>query len=46
MVTNLAGVDFYKRHGYEIVRTEERYYPNGADAFVFAKELISAPLAQ
>ena len=46
MVTNLAGVEFYKRHGYEIVRTEERYYPNGADAFVFAKELISAPLAQ
>jgi ribosomal protein S18 acetylase RimI-like enzyme len=46
MVTNLAGVEFYRRHGYEIVRTEERYYPNGADAFVFAKELISAPLAQ
>jgi ribosomal-protein-alanine N-acetyltransferase len=46
MVTNLAGVEFYKRHGYEIVRTEEHYYPNGADAFVFAKELISAPLAQ
>ena len=46
MVTNLAGVEFYKRHGYEVVRTEERYYPNGADAFVFAKELISAPLAQ
>ena len=46
MVTNLAGVEFYKRHGYQIIRTEERYYPNGADAFVFAKELISAAMAQ
>jgi len=46
MVTNLAGVEFYKRQGYEIIRTEEGYYPNGADAFVFAKELISTPQAQ
>jgi ribosomal-protein-alanine N-acetyltransferase len=46
MVSNLSAIEFYKRHGYEVVRTEERYYPNGADAFVFAKELISAPVAQ
>jgi ribosomal-protein-alanine N-acetyltransferase len=46
MVSNLPGVEFYKRHGYSIVRTEERYYPNGSDAFVFAKELLSAPPAR
>ena len=46
MVSNLPAIEFYKRHGYEVVRTEERYYPNGADALVFAKELISAPLDQ
>ncbi len=46
MVSNLAGVEFYKRHGYAIIRTEEGYYPNGADAFVFAKELLSAPSGQ
>ena len=46
MVSNNAAVEFYKRHGYEIIRTEEHYYPNGADAYVFAKDLLSAPLAQ
>ena len=46
MVSNKAAVEFYKRHEYEMVRTKERYYPNGADAYVFAKELISAPLPQ
>ena len=42
MTSNASAVEFYKRHGYSIIRTEEGYYPNGADAFVFAKELISA----
>jgi len=46
MVSNVSAIEFYKRHGYQIVRTEEHYYPNGADAFVFAKELISAAVAQ
>lgn len=46
MVSNLSAVEFYKRHGYSILRTEERYYPNGADALVFAKELLSAASGQ
>jgi len=46
MVSNLSAVEFYKRHGYEVVRTEEHYYPNGADALVFAKELISVASGQ
>jgi ribosomal-protein-alanine N-acetyltransferase len=46
MISNLGAVEFYQRHSYELVRTEERYYPNGADAFVFAKELLSAPSGQ
>ncbi len=46
MVSNASAVEFYKRHGYTIVRTEENYYPNGADAFVFAKELLSAAASQ
>ena len=41
MVSNLSAVEFYKRHSYVEVRTEKGYYPNGADALVFAKELIS-----
>jgi ribosomal-protein-alanine N-acetyltransferase len=46
MVSNLTAIEFYKRHGYEIVRTEQGYYPNGADAYVFAKELLSAAVGQ
>ena len=46
MVSNSSAVEFYKRHGYTMIRTEEHYYPNGADAFVFAKELLSAASGQ
>jgi len=46
MVSNLSALEFYKRHGYELVRTEEHYYPNGADAFVLAKKLLSAAVGQ
>lgn len=38
-VDNLAGLSFYKRHGYSVVRTWPRYYSNGVDALVLKKEL-------
>jgi ribosomal protein S18 acetylase RimI-like enzyme len=39
-VDNLAGLSFYKRHGYSVVRTWPRYYSNGVDALVLKKELM------
>jgi len=41
-VDNLAALSFYKRHGYSVIRTWPRYYPNGVDALVMRKELTSA----
>jgi [ribosomal protein S18]-alanine N-acetyltransferase len=38
-VDNLTALTFYKRHGYSVVRTWPRYYPNGVDALVMKKEL-------
>ena len=38
-VDNLAALAFYKRHGYNVVRTWPRYYSNGVDALVMRKEL-------
>jgi ribosomal-protein-alanine N-acetyltransferase len=38
-VDNLAALAFYKRHGYNVVRTWPRYYSNGVDALVMKKEL-------
>jgi ribosomal-protein-alanine N-acetyltransferase len=38
-VDNLAALKFYKRHGYNVIRTWPRYYPNGVDALVMKKEL-------
>jgi ribosomal-protein-alanine N-acetyltransferase len=38
-VDNLAALAFYKRHGYSVVRTWPRYYPNGVDALVMKKDL-------
>ena len=37
-VDNLAALSFYKRHGYNVVRTWPRYYSNGVDALVMRKE--------
>jgi [ribosomal protein S18]-alanine N-acetyltransferase len=38
-VDNITALSFYKRHGYSVVRTWPRYYPNGVDALVLNKEL-------
>jgi ribosomal-protein-alanine N-acetyltransferase len=38
-VDNAAALAFYKRHGYNVVRTWPRYYSNGVDALVMRKEL-------
>jgi len=46
MVTNLSAIEFYKRHGYGILRTEPAYYSDGTDAFVLSKDLLSTPATQ
>lgn len=38
-VDNLAALAFYKRHGYNVIRTWPRYYSNGVDALVLKKDL-------
>jgi ribosomal-protein-alanine N-acetyltransferase len=38
-VDNVSALSFYKRHGYDVVRTFPRYYSNGVDALVLSKEL-------
>ena len=40
-VDNLAALAFYKRHGYNVVKTVPRYYSNGVDALVLTKSLFS-----
>jgi len=40
-VDNLAALAFYKRHGYDVVKTIPRYYSNGVDALVLRKDLLS-----
>jgi ribosomal-protein-alanine N-acetyltransferase len=42
-VNNMSALAFYKRHGYFVVKTVPRYYPDGLDAFVLEKNLLSAP---
>ena len=39
-VDNLSALAFYKRHGYSVIRTWPRYYPNGVDALVLKKDLL------
>jgi len=38
-VDNVTALSFYKRHGYNVVRTWPHYYSNGVDALVLRKEL-------
>jgi len=38
-VDNSTALSFYKRHGYSVVGTWPRYYPNKVDALVMQKEL-------
>ena len=38
-VDNLTALSFYKRHGYDVIRTRPRYYSNGVDALVLKKDL-------
>jgi ribosomal-protein-alanine N-acetyltransferase len=42
-VNNASALAFYKRHGYYILKTLPRYYPDGVDAFVMRKDLHSKP---
>jgi ribosomal-protein-alanine N-acetyltransferase len=41
-VDNVSALSFYKRHGYNVIRTFPRYYANGVDALVLQKELAAA----
>jgi [ribosomal protein S18]-alanine N-acetyltransferase len=43
-VDNIAALSFYKRHGYNVIRTWPRYYSNGVDALVMRKELTKRAL--
>lgn len=39
-VDNLGALAFYKRHGYDVVRTIPGYYSSGVDALVLEKDLL------
>ena len=38
-VTNRGAIVFYKKHAFKTVRTLQRYYANGNDAYLMMKEL-------
>jgi ribosomal-protein-alanine N-acetyltransferase len=38
---NQAALTFYKRHGYDIVKTVPRYYSNGVDALALNKSILT-----
>jgi [ribosomal protein S18]-alanine N-acetyltransferase len=40
-VDNISALSFYKRHGYNVIKTFPRYYSNGVDALVLQKDLAS-----
>jgi [ribosomal protein S18]-alanine N-acetyltransferase len=41
-VDNTSALAFYKRHGFNVVRTWPRYYSNGVDALVLTKSLVES----
>lgn len=45
-VNNTSALAFYKRHGYFVLKTIPRYYPDGLDAFALKKDLHSAVSAK
>jgi ribosomal-protein-alanine N-acetyltransferase len=42
-VDNISALSFYKRQGYDVVKTLPRYYSNGVDALVLSKKLDVTP---
>jgi ribosomal-protein-alanine N-acetyltransferase len=38
-VSNSNAIQFYKKHGFSIIRTLTKYYANGHDAYLMVKEL-------
>ncbi len=44
-VDNQTALSFYQRHGFSQFNKVERYYPNGTDAAILRKDLLSAPQA-
>jgi ribosomal-protein-alanine N-acetyltransferase len=40
-VDNVAALSFYKRHGYNVIKSIPRYYSNGVDALLLEKDLQS-----
>jgi ribosomal-protein-alanine N-acetyltransferase len=40
-VNNAPALAFYKRHGYELIKTIPRYYKNNLDALLLGKKLVS-----
>jgi ribosomal-protein-alanine N-acetyltransferase len=41
-VDNVAALFFYKRHGYNVIRSIPHYYSNGVDALLLEKDLHSS----
>lgn len=41
-VDNVSALSFYKRHGYDVVKTWPRYYSNGVDALGL-KKILKTP---
>jgi ribosomal-protein-alanine N-acetyltransferase len=39
-VDNSSALAFYKRHGYDVIKTIPRYYSNGVDALLLEKDLL------